>query len=245
MAADRGDWQAMRNSGKKVKVESLKVKNNIYAWEHQSRCVLFKWSLKGSLLGSMPASWCHVWTPAPPVTKTPWRRIQRRAPVLALAPGSLFPAEGSCRGRPRNISIRASSQPWHQQPLVPVLWIPAPQSVLLFLYVALGPGEAVPDLSGRLTASGSEPQRNYVYCWSDRGQYTFKTFPPEPSAVEEFLHWTAISEITSPVPTLQECLAQPQYRGAVFNACCENTALLGCCAENLQCSPLLTLTAMD
>lgn len=42
MAADRGDWQAMRNSDKKVKVESLKVKNNIYAWEHQSRCVLFK-----------------------------------------------------------------------------------------------------------------------------------------------------------------------------------------------------------
>ena len=150
-----------------MKVESLKVRNNIRAWEHQSRCALFMWSLKGSLLGSMPANWCHVWTPAPPRTETPCRRIQRRAPILAFAPGALFPREGSCRGRPRNTSFRVSSQPWRQQPLVPMLWIPAPQSVLLFLYVALGRGESVPDLSGRLTASGSEPQRNCAHCWSD------------------------------------------------------------------------------
>jgi len=94
------------------------------------------------------------------------------------------------QGQAKKYLLRVSSQTWHQQRFVLTLWIPAPQSVLLFLYVALGWGESVPGLSGRLTASGSE--RNCAHCWSDRGCYTFKTLPPEPSVVKKFLHQTAI-----------------------------------------------------
>lgn len=201
-------------------------------------------TLKGSLPGSMAASWCHVWTPAPPRTETPCRRIQNRVPIPTFTPGFLFPVEGSCRGRPRNTSVFPAS------PGVVTSWCQCsgfqPHKVCCFFcYVALGQGESVPDLSGRLTASGSEPQQNCAQCWSDRGHHTFTTLPPERSAAEKFLHETAVSEITSPFPTLCECLAQPQYWGAVFNACCKSTALLGFCAENLQCSPFLRLTAMD
>lgn len=121
----------------------------------------------------MPASWCRVWMPAPP-TERPHRRIQRRAPLLPFAPGSMFCAEGSCRTRPRNTSVCVSSQPWHQQPLVPVLWISAPRSVLLFL-CHFGAGGVSAELFGRLTALGSEPQRNCAHSWSDCTHYTLKT----------------------------------------------------------------------
>lgn len=98
-------------------------------------------------------------------------------------------------------------------------------------------GKSVPDLSGRQL----QAQSHKKLCTADT--YTFKTPHSEPSAVEKFLHGTAISEIPSPVLIWSEYLAQPQCWGAVFNASCKSTALRGSCAKRLQRSPFLTLTA--
>lgn len=109
----------------------------------------------------------------------------------------------------------------------------APQSELL--YVALGTGG-----SRRLTfllglQLQAQSHKEAMHCWSD----TFKTPPSEPSAIEKFLHGTAVPKIPSLVLTLSEYLAQPQCWRAVFNAICKSTALRGSCAESPQCSPFL------
>lgn len=81
---------------------------------------------------------------------------------------------------------------------MPVPWIPAPQSELL--YVALGTARSRCLTFMVALQLWAQSHKKAVHCWSD----TFKTSPSEPSAVEKFLHGTVISALPSPVLTLGE-----------------------------------------
>lgn len=127
------------------------------------------------------------------LAEAPCRRVQR-VTMLEFSPGSQFHTEGFCKERPRNTSFHVSSQSWGQWPFVPVPWIPAPQSELLYAALGTAGSRCLTFLLGLQLQAQSHEEA--VHCWSD----TFKT-PSEPSAVEKFLHGTAISEIPSPVLT--------------------------------------------
>lgn len=146
---------------------------NIFLWGHASK-----------LMSCLDSSTPH--------TERPHKRIQRRAPLLPFAPRSMFHAEGSCRRRPRNTSVCVSRQPWHQKQakkylclcVQPALASAAPCASALdssptkcaaFSVCRFGAGGDSAELSGRLTASGSEPQRNCARSWSNYTHYTLQT----------------------------------------------------------------------
>lgn len=110
------------------------------------------------------------WTPAPPRTETSPRRIQTTASV------SRIPAPHR-RGTLRSPHPAGAVQeiPPSELPASPSVNNPLcqcsgfqPYKVRCFFCMSLWAlGESVPDISGRLTTSGPEPQQNCAHCCSD------------------------------------------------------------------------------